>query len=117
MGTRINLSPFELIGITFCETRTFKRRIENFFRAPNYKLNELKRIRKVLLLEKATLIGDESTDSQCNCVPIIGYFAIKYCLQMHQIRQKVLKVIFQSDVSYKDLLGLSNSVSIYQRHL
>ena len=91
--------------------------LKTFLRAPNYKLNELKRIRKVLLLEKATLIEDESTDSQCNCLPIIGYFAIKYCLQMHQIRQKVLKVIFQSDVSYKDLLGLSNSVSIYQRHL
>ena len=37
-------------------------------------------------------------------------------LKMQKIH-KSLKVIYQSDVSYDDLLQLSNSVSLHQRHL
>ena len=36
---------------------------------------------------------------------------------MQKIHHKSLKVIYQSDASYDDLLQLSNSVSLHQRHL
>ena len=36
---------------------------------------------------------------------------------MQKIHYKTLKVIYQSDASYDDLLQLSNSVSLHQRHL
>ena len=38
-------------------------------------------------------------------------------LKMQKIHHKSLKVIYQSDASYDDLLQLSNSVSLHQRHL
>ena len=36
---------------------------------------------------------------------------------MQKIHHKTLKVIYQSDASYDDLLQLSNSVSLHQQHL
>ena len=36
---------------------------------------------------------------------------------MQKIHRKSLKVIYQSDTCYDDLLQLSNSVSLHQRHL
>ena len=36
---------------------------------------------------------------------------------MQKIHHKSLKVIYQSDASYDDLLQLSSSVSLHQRHL
>ena len=36
---------------------------------------------------------------------------------MQKIHHKSLKVIYQSDASYDDLLQLSNSVSLHQQHL
>ena len=38
-------------------------------------------------------------------------------LKMQKIHHKSLKVIYQSDASYDDLLQLSNSVSLHLRHL
>ena len=38
-------------------------------------------------------------------------------LKMRKIHRKTLKVIYQSDATYDDLLKLSNSVSLHQRHL
>ena len=38
-------------------------------------------------------------------------------LKMQKIHHKSLKVIYQSDAYYHDLLQLSNSVSLHQRHL
>ena len=36
---------------------------------------------------------------------------------MQKIHDKTLKVLYQSDASYNDLLQLSNRMSLYQRHL
>ena len=38
-------------------------------------------------------------------------------LKMQNIHHKFLKVIYQSDASYDDLLQLNNSMSLHQRHL
>ena len=57
-------------------------------------------------------------DSQFNYAPLIWMFCHKTTyLKMQKIHHKTLKVIYQSDASYDDLLQLSNSVSLHQRHL
>ena len=38
-------------------------------------------------------------------------------LKMQKIHHKTLKVIYQSNKTYKELLELSETVSIHQRHL
>ena len=73
---------------------------------------------KYLTLDKAKLSGNAFIDSQFNYAPLIWMFCHKATyLKMQKIHHKSLKVIYQSDASYDDLLQLSNSVSLHQRHL
>ena len=108
----------ELLGITIDKALNFKKHIENLCRTAQYKLHALRRIRKYLTLDKAKLLGNAFIDSQFNYAPLIWMFCHKATyLKMQKIHHKSLKVIYQSDASYDDLLQLSNSVSLHQRHL
>ena len=108
----------ELRGITIDKALNFKKHIENLCRTAQYKLHALRRIRKYLTLDKAKLLGNAFIDSQFNYAPLIWMFCHKATyLKMQKIHHKSLKVIYQSDASYDDLLQLSNSVSLHQRHL
>ena len=108
----------ELLGITIDKALNFKNHIENLCRTAQYKLHALRRIRKYLTLGKAKLLGNAFIDSQFNYTPLIWMFCRKATyLKMQKIHHKSLKVIYQSDASYDDLLQLSNSVSLHQRHL
>ena len=95
-----------------------KKHIENLCRTVQYKLHALRRIRKYLTLDKAKLLRNAFIDSQFNYAPLLGMFCHKATyLKMQKIHHKSLKVIYQSDAYYHDLLQLSNSVSLHQRHL
>ena len=71
---------------------------------------------KYLTLDKAKLSGNAFIDSQFNYALLIWMFCHKTTFLKMQKIHKSLKVIYQSNVSY-DLLQLSNSVSLHQRHL
>ena len=97
---------------------SFKKHIENLCRTAQHKLHALRRIRKYLTLDKAKLLGNAFINSQFNYAPVIWIFCHKATyLKMEKIHHKSLKVIYQSDASYNDLLQLSNSVSFHQRYL
>ena len=108
----------ELLGIATDKALSFKKHIENFCRTAQYKLHDLRRISKYLTLVKAKLLGNAFIDSQLNYAPLLWMFCHKTThLKMQKNHHKTLKVIYQSDVSYDDLLQLSNSVSLHGRHL
>ena len=108
----------ELLGITIDKALNFKKHIENLCRIAQYKLHALRRIRKYLTLDKAKLLGHTCINSQFNYAPLIWMFCHKVTyLKMQEIYRKSLKVIYQSDASYDNLLQLSNSMSLHQQHL
>ena len=108
----------ELLGITIDKALNLKKHIKTLCRSAQYKLHALRRIRKYLTLDKAKLLGNAFIDSQFNYAPLIWMFCHKATyLKMQKIHHKSLKVIYQSDASYDDLLQLGNSVSLPQRHL
>ena len=108
----------ELRGITIDKALNFKKHIENLCRTAQYKLHALRRIRKYLTLDKAKLLGNAFIDSQFNYAPLIWMFCHKATyLKMQKIHHKSLKLIYQSGASYDNLLQLSNSVFLHQRHL
>ena len=83
-----------------------------------YKLHALRWIRKYLTLDKVKLLGNAFIDSQFNYVLLIWMFCNKTTyLKIQKIYHKTLKVIYQSHASYDNLLQLSNSVFLRQRHL
>ena len=108
----------ELMGLTIDKELNFSKHIYKLCRNAQYKLHALRRIRKYLSLEKAKMLGNAFIDSQFNYAPLIWMFCRKgLYLKMQKIHHKTLKVIYQSNKTYEELLELSETVSINQQHL
>ena len=103
-----------LLGITIDKQVTFKQHIENLCRKAQYKLHALRRIRKFLTIEKAKILGNAFIDSQFNYAPLLWMFCRKTLYsKIEKIRHKTLKVIYESNDSYDNLLLQSNTVSVH----
>ena len=64
------------------------------------------------------MLGNAFIDSQFNYAPLIWMFCRKgLYLKMQEIHHKTLKVIYQSNKTYEELLELKETVSIHQRLL
>ena len=64
------------------------------------------------------MLGNAFLDSQFKYAPLIWMFCKKgLYLKTPRIHHKTLKVIYQSNNKYEELLELSETVSIHQRHL
>ena len=82
------------------------------------KLHALRRIRKYLTLDKAKLLGNAFIGNRFNYAPLIWMFCHKTpYLKMQKIHRKTLKVTYQSDTSYDDVLQMSSIVALLQRYL
>ena len=107
-----------LLGITIDKKLTFKQHIENLCRKAQYKLHALRRIRKFLTIEKAKILGNAFIDSQFNYPPLLWVFCRKTLYsKIEKIHHKTLKVIYESNDTYDNLLLQGNTVSVHQRHL
>ena len=106
------------MGITIDKHLDFKKHIENLCWNANYKLHALRRMRKKLAVEKAKLLGNAFIDSQFNSAPLIWMFCQKTLyLKIEKIHHKTLRIIHQSNATYRDLLECNGSTSFHQRHL
>ena len=107
-----------LLGITIDNLLTFNEHIDNICRTANYKLHALRRIRKYLSLEKAKLLCNAFINSQFNYAPLVWMFCRKkQYLKIQKIHHKALKVVYNSNKNYDELLRNNNEVSIHQSHL
>ena len=83
----------------------------------NYRLHALRRIRKYLSLERAKLLCNAFINSQFNYTPLVWMFCRKeQHLKIQKIHHKALKVVYNSNKNYDELLRDNNEVSIHQCH-
>ena len=107
-----------LLGITIDKKLTFKQHIENLCRKAQYKLHALSSIKKFLTIEKARILGNAFIDSQFKYVPLLWMFCRKTLYsKIEKILLKPLKVNYESNHTYDNLLLQSNTVSVHQRNL
>ena len=106
----------ELLGITIDNILTFNEHINNLCRNASYKLYALRRIRKYLTQDQAKLLYNAFINSQFNYAPIIWMLCRKN-QKIQKIHHKALKVVFNSDNGYDELLQMSNEITIHQKHL
>ena len=84
----------------------------------NLKLLALRRIRKFLTQEKAKLLCNAFINSQFNYAQLIWMFCRKdYYEKIWKTHHKALKIVFESNATYEELLEQSRGVSIHQMHL
>ena len=94
-----------LLRITIDKKLTFKQHVENLCQKAQYKLHALRRIRKFLRTEKAKMLGNAFIDSQFNYAPLIWIFSRKTLYsKTEKIRHKTIKVIYESNDTYENLL-------------
>ena len=109
----------KLLGITIDDELKFKKHIEDLCKKASYKLHALKRIRGYLTVEKARILANAFIDSQFSYAPLIWMFAGKTLInKISKTHRRTLQVVYHEyNKSSKELLQLSNNVSIHQRHL
>ena len=75
-------------------------------------------MRKYVAVEKAKLLGNAFINSQFNSALLIWMFCQKTLyLKVEKTHHNTLRIIHQSNVSYRDLLECNGSTSFHQRHL
>ena len=78
----------------------------------------LRIIRRYLSQNQAKRLNNAFVNSQFNYAPIIWMFCRKnQYLKIQKIHHKALKVVFNSDDGYDELLQMSNEITIHQKHL
>ena len=103
-----------LLGITIDKKLTFKKHVENLCRKGHYKLHALRPIKKFLTIEKAKMLGNAFIDSQFNYAPLLWMFCRKTLYsKIEKMHHRTLKVIYQSNDTYENLLLQSNTVSVH----
>ena len=108
----------ELLGITIEKHLDFKKHIASSFWNANYKLHVLRHMRRYLAVEKAKLLGNAFIDSQSNSAPLTWMlFQKTLYLKIEKINHKTLRIIYQSNASYRDLIECDGSTPFHQRHL
>ena len=98
----------ELLRQTIDKELSFRKHIDKFYGNAQDKLHVLKRIRKYLSLEKASMLGNLFIDSQLIYAPLVWIFCGRgLYLKIQKIHHKTLKVIYQSNETYEELLELN----------
>ena len=106
------------MGLIIDNRLTFKDHINMLYRRANYKLHALRRIRKYLTLEKSKLLYRAFMNNQFNYASIIWMFCRKQdYLEVEKIHYKALKIVYNSNECYEELLIRNNEVSIHQKQL
>ena len=97
---------------------TIDNHINILLRRASFKLHALRRIRKYLTAVKAKLLYNAFINSQFNYASIIWMFCHKQdYLKIEKIQYKALKIVYNSNESYEELLLRNNEVSIHQKQL
>ena len=115
---KIRESQEVMLGLTIDNCLNFKDHIDTLCPNTSYKLRTLRRIRKYLTPDKAKVLYNAFMNSQFSYASIIWMFCRKTdYLKLEKIEYKAVKIVFNSNESFEDLLLHSNEVSIHQKQL
>ena len=107
-----------LLGLTTDNCLTFKYHVDTLCRNASFKLHALRRIREYPTPDKAKLLYNAFINSQFSHASIIWMICRKTdYLKIEKIQYKALKIVFNSNESFEDLILHSNEVCIHQKQL
>ena len=111
-------SSVVLLGLTIDIRLTFKDHINMIYRRASFKLHALRRKRKYLTADKVKLLCNAFLNSRFNYASIIRMFLRKQdYLKIEKIQYKDLKIVYNNNESYDELLLHNNEVPIHQKQL
>ena len=109
----------QFVGITIDSNFTFGKHINELCKKGNLKLHALTRCAKFMSTEKRRIIFKAFIISHFNYCPLVWMFHTKQLNNcINSLHEKALRVTYQDgNSSFKELLNLHQSVSIYYRNI
>jgi hypothetical protein len=99
----------KLLGITIDKKLTFDTYVENICRNASKQLNVLKRFSKILGQKQKLRVFQSFIVSNFNYCPVVWNFCSKGRAQLiEKIQERGLRYVYNSQLSYYDLLKISN---------
>ena len=113
-----NSREIEFLGLVIDNQLKFKKHIQNLRKKAPLKLHALRRIRKLLTVEKAGILANAFINSQFNYALLIWMLASKTAInKILKIHYRTLQVVYSEyHKSYEGLLQVNKDISIHQRH-
>ena len=112
-------NQIEILGITIDKKLSFSAHIKRICKSANNKICAILRLRNLMSIEQTKLLVNAHVLSHFHYCPLIWMFCLKKDMNLiTTVHKRALRTIYNNFyLTYEELLDLSKSFSIHQKHL
>ena len=111
-----NSTEEKLLEVKFGSNLSFESHITSLCKTASQKLHALARISRYMGLIKRRNLMKAFITSQFSYCPLIWMFHSRNLSnKINRIHERALRLVYQNNLSFSELLDLDNSVTVYQK--
>ena len=108
----------KLLGVKFDSNLSFESHVTSLCKKASQKLHALARISHYMDLNKRMNLMKAFITSQFSYCPLIWMFHSRNLNnKINRIHERALRLVYQNNLSFSELLDLDNSVTVHQKNL
>ena len=113
-----NSTEEKLLGVKFDSNLSFEGHVTSLCKKASQKLHALARISHYMDLNKRRNLMKAFITSQFSYCPLIWMFHSRNLNnKINRIHERALRLVYQNNLSFSELLNLGNFVTVYQKNL
>ena len=113
-----NSTEEKLLGVKFDSNLSFENHVTSLCKKASQKLHALARISHYMDLNKRRNLMKAFITSQFSYCPLIWMFHSRSLNnEINRIHERSLRLVYQNNLSFSELLDLDNSVTVHQKNL
>ena len=113
-----NSTEEKLLGVKFDSNLSFEGHVTSLCKKASQKLHALARISHYMDLNKRRSLMKAFITSQFSYCPLIWMFHSRNLNnKINRIHERALRLVYQNNLSFSELLDLDNSVTVHQKNL
>ena len=113
-----NSTEEKLLGVKFDSNLSFENHVTSLCKKTSQKLHALARISHYMDLNKRRNLMKAFITSQFSHCPLIWMFHSRSLNnKINRIHERALRLVYQNNLSFSELLDLDNSVAVHQKNL
>ena len=108
----------KLLGVKFDSNLSFENHVNSLYKKASQKLHALARISHYINLNKHRELMKAFITSKFSCCPLIWMFHSRHLNnKISRMHERALRLVYQNNLSFSELLDLDNSVTLHQINL
>ena len=113
-----NSTEEKLLGVKFDSNLSFEGHVTSLCKKASQKLHALARISHYMDLNKRRSLMKAFITSQFSYCPLIWMFHSRNLNnKINRVHERALRLVYQNNLSFSELLNLGNFVTVYQKNL